>query len=162
MSGKRAKPSPWRFLRATPVVVVAVVVWVIVGLFFLFPGPGSDQAHEWALDPIPSNSDDEAPSDADPSVAGPSTPTSSAPGAPGSRGPAAPRSAAPDQTPAGGLELTGATAGAPNQPRPRPSLDPDDPATPDSTPDSSPGPPADNPGKKKGHDKPHGPPGRPD
>ena len=144
MSGKRAKPSPWRFLRATPVVVVAVAVWVIVGLFFLFPGPGSDQAHDWALDPIPSNSHDEAPGDADPSAAGPSTPPSSAPATPGSQGPtASPRSAAPEQTPAGDLELTGATAGAPSQPRPRPSSDPGDPATADSTP----GPPADNPGK---------------
>ena len=45
MSGKRAKPSPWRFLRAAPVVVVAVVVWVLVGFFLLMPGSGTDQAH---------------------------------------------------------------------------------------------------------------------
>ena len=75
MSGKRAKPSPWRFLRAAPVVVIAVVVWVMVGFFLLLPGSGSDQAHDWGTDPVPSSSDDQGTSDdGDSSPAGSSEP----------------------------------------------------------------------------------------
>ena len=142
-------------------VVVAVVVWVMVGLFFLLPGSGTDQAHDWALDPIPSNSQDDVPTDTDSSAgdAETSTPSPSAPGTPTSPGSApSPRGAPPEEPTAGSdLELADAAAPATNQPRPRPSSDAPDPAPTESTP----GPPADNPGKKKGHDKPHGPHGRP-
>ncbi len=158
MSGKRAKPSPWRFLRAAPVVVLAVV-WVMVGFFLLLPGSGTDQAHDWGVNPIPSTSD-EGPSDGDSLPA--STPEPSTPGT------AAPRHSttapegdpSPTQAPAPGLELSGASASGPPpqpapQPAPRTASDPTSPAP--AQPGSGPG--DDNPGKKKGHDKPHGPPG---
>jgi cytoskeletal protein RodZ len=160
MSGKRAKPSPWRFVRAAPVVIVCVVVWVMAGLFLLLPGSGTDQAHDGGADPVPSSSVTEVPTDTDssgvPSPAS-SSPESAIPGTPTS--PASrtsPDGRAPEQTPADDLDLSDASASAPvSQPRPRPATDPTAPAPTESTP----GPPVDNPGKKKGHHKRHGPPG---
>jgi hypothetical protein len=172
MGGKRAKPSPWRFVRAAPIAFVAVVVWVMVGMFLLLPGSGRDhQAHEWGLDPIPSGSSDDG-------ASGPEASTSPAPEA-STSGTEASQEPAPTNAPvrspgtstahnarnepAGGptatqLELR---AGAPTSPR-APTV------TTSSSPTSEPtdplptqaesGPPTDNPGKKKGHHKPHGPP----
>ena len=158
MSGKRAKPSPWRFLRAAPVVVVAVVVWVLVGFFLLMPGSGTDRAHDWGVGPIPSSSDDERTRDGNSLPAGsterptPDTesprPTAAAPrDAPSSR-----------QAPAADLALSGAsTSPRPTRiPAPRPSSDP---TSPTPTPPASGHGSDDNPGKAKGHHKPHGPPG---
>ncbi len=159
MSGKRAKPTPWRFLRAAPVVIVAVVVWVMVGLFLLLPGSGTDQAHDWGSNPIPSASDDENPSDEASSSA--ASPQPSSPGTEAPHTAAAPENApSSKQAPAHDLELSGASRSGPTrqpapQPAPRPTSDPTSPAT--AQPGSGPG--EDNPGKKKGHDKPHGPPG---
>jgi hypothetical protein len=162
MSGKRAKPSPWRFLRAAPVVVIAVVVWVLVGFFLLLPGSGSDQAHDWGVDPIPSSSVDELPTETSSSPA--DSPEPSTPGAqPSSHsttarvaGPTSEQAAAPD------LELSGASGSPTPGPAPRPTSDPTVPAptrTETASGEDNPG--EDNPGKKKGHDKPHGPHGRP-
>ena len=158
MSGKRAKPSPWRFLRAAPVVVIAVVVWVMVGFFLLLPGSGSDQAHDWGTEPIPSSSDDQGTSDdGDSSPAG-----SSEPPTPGTEAPR-PTAAAPEDArssqppPAADLTLSGAsTSPRPTRkPAPRPTSEPTSPAP---TPLASGHGPDDNPGKAKGHRKPHGPP----
>jgi hypothetical protein len=156
MSGKRAKPSPWRFVRAAPVVIVCVVVWVMAGLFLLLPDSGTDQAHDGGADPVPSSSVTEVPTDTDssgvPSPAS-SSPESAIPGTPTppeSR--TAPDGPAPEQTPAGDPELSDASASTPvSQPRPRPTTDPTAPIG------STPGPPVGNPGKKKGHHKSHGP-----
>ena len=155
MSGKRAKPSPWRFLRAAPVAIVAAVVWVMVGFFLLLPS-GSDQAHDWGLDPIPSTSADEEPSEPDSSTA--TSPEPSTPGIP----PPDSTTAAADgpsstQAPASDGELRRASApGRTAEPSPRPTSD----ATSAAPTEHTPGPPEDNPGKKKGHDKPHGPHGQ--
>ena len=156
MSGKRAKPSPWRFLRAAPVVVIAVVVWVLIGFFLLLPGSGGDQAHEWGVDPTPSSSGDEGTSgrdsfSADPSE--PSTPGTEAPSHPTADPDGAPSS---KQAPSPDLALSGAsTTGPTPRPAPRPTSDP----TPSAPTQPVTGHGADdNPGKKKGHDKPHGPP----
>jgi hypothetical protein len=157
MSGKRAKPSPWRFLRAAPVVVVAVVVWVLVGFFLLMPGSGTDQAHDWGVGPIPSSSDDERTRDGDSLPAGSTerpTPDTAAP-RPTTAGPqAAPSSR---QAPAADLALSGASTspGPARKPAPRPTSDPTSPVP---TPPASGHGPGDNPGKAKGHRKPHGPP----
>ena len=146
----------WRFLRAGPVAIVAVVVWEMVGLFLLLPGSGTDQAHDWGLDPIPSTSADEEPSEPDSSTA--TSPEPSTPGTPSpdsstaeADGPTSTQAPAPD------LELSRASAsGRTAQPSPGPTSDPTS-ATPT---EHTPGPPEDNPGKKKGHDKPHGPDGK--
>jgi eukaryotic-like serine/threonine-protein kinase len=165
MGGKRAKPSPWRFVRAAPIAVVAVVVWVMVGLFLLLPGSGSDQAHDWGLDPIPSASSNDGASGPEASSspapeASTSGTTSQEPaatsepvGSPGTTTARTARSAPSAGPTASELELR---AGAPTSP-----------VTPSSSPTSEPtdplptqaesGPPTDNPGKKKGHHKPHGP-----
>jgi len=154
--GKRAKPSPWRFLRAAPVALVAVAVWVMVGFFLLLPGSGTDQAHDWGIDPIPTASDDEGPSGQAPSPARSLEP--SAPGAAQSRSSASAQAGpVSEQTPAGDLELSGASTSGPNaQPRERPASDPTDPAPTQAASAHSGSGPDDNPGKKKGHDKPHG------
>ena len=68
MSGKRAKPSRWRFVRVAPVAIVAVVVWVAVGFFLLLPDSGGDQAHDWGIGPVPSEGDAESTADPDPSA----------------------------------------------------------------------------------------------
>jgi hypothetical protein len=158
MTGKRAKPSPWRFLRAAPVLVVAAVVWVMVGLFLLLPGSGGDQAHDWGLDPIPSNSSsgDEAASAPEP-VTPSSSQSSPARTQPSPHLATAPDDGtAPERSTASDLELSGASATArpTARPRPRPTSEPTEAAPTEQTP----GPPDDNPGKKKGHDKRHGPP----
>jgi cytoskeletal protein RodZ len=154
MSGKRAKPSRWRFLRAAPVVVIAVV-WVLVGFFLLLPGSGSDQAHDWDLDPIPSSSEDAGTNDRGSFSAGspePSTPATEAP----SQTTAEPEDdPTPKQPPAPDLTLSGSTSGSTSEPAPRPTSDPTSPAPTQPTSGQAP---VDNPGKKKGHDKPHGPP----
>jgi periplasmic protein TonB len=156
MSGKRVKPSPWRFLRAAPVVVIAVVVWVLVGLFLLLPGSGSDQAHDGGVDPTPSSSVDELPTETSSSPADSpdaSTPDTEAPPHPTVDPEDAPSS---KQVPSPDLALSGAsTTRPPPEPAPRPTSDPTSPAP--TQPASGHGP-DDNPGKKKGHDKPHGPP----
>ncbi len=157
MSGKRAKPSPWRFLRAAPVVVIAVVVWVMVGFFLLLPGSGSDQAHDWDIDPIPSSSDDEGTSDDGESPpAGASELPSPGTASPRRAPAAAPEAAAVSRrapVPSPDLALSGASTSP--RPDPRPTSDPTSPAP--TAPASGHGP-DDNPGKKKGHHKPHGPP----
>jgi hypothetical protein len=160
MSGKRAKPSPWRFLRATPVVVVAVVVWVLVGFFLLLPGAGTDRAHDWGAEPIPSSSDDEATSDGNSFSSGSPEPSTSGTEAP-PHPTAAPEDDATSKAPAPDLELSAASRSGPTrqpapQPAPRPTRDPTSPAP--TQPASGQGA-DDNPGKKKGHHKPHGPPG---
>jgi cytoskeletal protein RodZ len=160
MSGKRAKPSPWRFLRVAPVVVIAVIVWVMVGFFLLFPGSGSDEAHDPGTDPGPSSSADEpavrelSPSAAEPSPSsspsGTPTPTvrRTADPSPAGRSPAQPKPA-----PAPSLE---AALAAPKPKQVAPTRPPTTPSRPER-----PGPGAhDNPGKKKGHHKPHGPHGK--
>lgn len=148
VSGKRAKPSPWRFLRAAPVVVVAVVVWVMVGFFLLLPGSGTDQAHDWGINPIPSASDDEEPGDPASSPAGSPAP-STLDAEPSPHATTAPEDG-PTSKQAPDPELSGEST---SRPRPRPTSDPTSPAP---TQHES-GPSEDNPGKKKGHDKPHGP-----
>jgi hypothetical protein len=169
MGGKRAKPSPWRFLRAAPVAVVAVVVWVMVGLFLLLPGSGSDQAHDWGLDPIPGSSSDDGASTR-PEASSSPAPEASAQGTPtpqelaptsdpvGSPGPTTARTtrSAPSAGPtASDLELRAGSAPAPTAPTSTaPTSEPTDPLPTEA----EPGPPTDNPGKKKGHHKPHGPP----
>jgi hypothetical protein len=157
MSGKRAKPSPWRFLRAAPVVVVAVVVWVMVGFFLLLPGSGTDQAHDWGIDPIPSGSD-EGTSDRDSVPAGSPEPSTRATEPSPSSTTTAEDDPSPKQAPH--LELSDASPSGPTaHPRPRPTSDPTDPVPTQAAPAESGHGPDDNPGKKKGHDKPHGPPG---
>jgi hypothetical protein len=156
MTGKRAKPSPWRFLRATPVVIVAVVVWVTVGLFLLFPDSGGDRAQDSGIDPIPSNSNPKVAGTPDPVAPGPSlsSPTGAQPSSPPTTapddGPAPKRPTAPD------LELSGASTHATSTARRRP-LPTSDPSVAAPT-EPRPGPPDDNPGKKKGHLKRVGPP----
>jgi hypothetical protein len=164
MGGKRAKPSPWRFVRAAPIAVVAVVVWVMVGLFLLLPGSGSDQAHDWGLDPIPSASSDDG-------ASGPEASSSPAPeastsasqepaatgepvGSPGTTTARTARSAPSAGPTASVLELP---AGAPTSPTVTPSSSPTSEPTDPLPAQAESGPPTDNPGKKKGHHKPHGP-----
>ncbi len=156
MSGKRAKPSPWRFLRAAPVVVIAVVVWVLIGFFVLLPGSGDDQAHDWGVEPIPSSSDDEGNSERDSFSA-----ISPEPSAPGTKAPSHPTAEPEDaasskQPPAPDLTLSRAsTSRQTPTPAPRPTSEAPSPAP---TQAASGHAPDDNPGRKKGHDKPHGPP----
>ena len=129
MSGKRAKPSPWRFLRAAPVVVIAVVVWVLIGFFLLLPGSGGDQAHDWGVDPIPSSSDDEGTSERDSFSA-----ISPEPSTPGTKAPSHPTGGAGgrrllEQPPAPDLTLS--RASTPRQtptPAPRPTSEAPSPA----------------------------------
>jgi hypothetical protein len=155
MSGKRAKPSPWRFLRAAPVVVIAVFVWVLVGIFLLLPGSGTDQPRDWGVDPIPSSSDDELPTETSSSPA--DSPEPSIPGAETSHHPTAVPEDGPSskQAPSPDLALSGgSTSGPTPKPAPRPTSDP---TSPSPTQPASGHRPADNPGKKKGHRDGHGP-----
>ena len=157
MSGKRAKPTPWRFLRAAPVVVIAVVVWVLVGFFLLLPDSGGgDQAHDWGVDPIPSSSDDDSPSERDSSSA--SSPEPSTPGTEAASHPTAEPEddAFSRQPPAPDVTLSRASTSR-HTPQPAPLPTSDAPSPTPSQPVSVRAP-DDNPGKKKGHDKPHGPP----
>ncbi len=149
MSGKRAKPSPWRFLRAMPVVIVAVVVWVMVGVFLLLPRSGTDQAHDWDIDPIPSSSDDGTGDRDSPST----SPEPSNPGTQPSPHSTTEGDPTTKQDTAPALDASGASA---SEPSARPTSDPTDPVPTQAAPTQSGPGPDDNPGKKKGHDKPHG------
>jgi hypothetical protein len=152
MSGKRAKPSRWRFVRVVPLAIVAVVVWLLVGVYLLLPGSGTDQAHDWGIDPVPSSSDEAGP--ADPVSSSPGSPETSTPGTATARESAtAQDSPSSVESTAGALELSAASSTRPTaRPRPRTTSDPTDPAPTQA----EPGPPTDNPGKKKGHHKSHG------
>jgi cytoskeletal protein RodZ len=164
MSGKRAKPSPWRFLRLVPVALVSMVICAMVGLFLLLSGSGDDQAHDWGIDPVPSDSQDHSASGPESSSADspdPSSPTTTTPGDPAAT--VQQRDASPEaqpspetRVPQPRMRRASATMPAsqpaprvPRAPVPRPSV----PAT---------GAAKDNPGKKKGHRKGHGPHGHPD
>jgi hypothetical protein len=160
MSGKRAKPSPWRFLRLVPVALVSMVVCAMVGLFLLLSGSGDDQAHDWGVDPVPSDSQEHSaggpesstPDSAEPSPSDPSTPPPARTTQQGDPSPVAePSPVASSHT----VQVRRASASVPapkpaprvtRAPVPRPSV-------------SATGPPQDNPGKKKGHHKGHGPDG---
>ena len=157
MSGKRAKPSPWRFLRLAPVALVAMVVCAMVGLFLLLPGSGDDQAHDWGIGPVPSASQEHSAISSSP--AGPSESTASDQATPGDQTTtvqqrdASPEGEPSSGTPAPTVQVTRTSASVPvSQPAPRatraPVPQPSAPVT---------GAAKDNPGKKKGHDKVHGP-----
>jgi cytoskeletal protein RodZ len=163
MSGKRAKPSPWRFLRLVPVALVAMAVCAMLGLFLLLQDPGDDQAHDWNIDPAPSDSREPEANGPESSPAGsPSTSTTASARPTGLPATAPQRDASPagNQSSAGRapnvhVKRAAATAPAPQPaprvtrpPVPRPSV-------------SASGPAKDNPGKKKGHRKGHGPGGHP-
>ena len=157
MSGKRAKPSPWRFLRLAPVALVSMAVCAMVGLFLLLSGSGDDQAHDWGLDPVPSGSHDQQ-------ATGPesSPPDSREPSASDTTTPLEPTTqeldSSPEPDPSAGTpsptaRLRRASASVPasqpdHQPTTAPAPEPTTPAT---------GPAGDNPGKKKGHRKEHSP-----
>jgi hypothetical protein len=161
MSGKRAKPSPWRFLRLVPVALVSMVVCAMVGLFLPLSGSGDDQAHDWGADPVPSDSQEHGASgpesstdSAEPSPSDPTTPPPAPTTQQGDPSPVTEPSPAAS-THAG--QVTRASASAPasqpvHQPTAAPAPEPDLPAT---------GPAKDNPGKKKGLRKGHGPHGHP-
>jgi hypothetical protein len=162
MSGKRAKPSPWRLLRLVPVVLVSMVVCAMVGLFLLLSGSGDDQAHDWGIDPVPSDSQDHSasgpesssadspePSPSDPSTA-PQAPTTQQgdPSPVAEPSPAAPSHAVQVRRAAASVPASQPAPRVPRAPVPRPSV-------------SATGAAKDNPGKKKGHRKGHGPRGHP-
>jgi hypothetical protein len=159
MSGKRAKPSPWRFLRLAPAALVAMVVCAMVGLFLLLSGSGEDQAHDWGLDPVPTDSQEHSATGPDSSPVDPAEPTASDQATPGDptttvhQSEASPEGEQLPETHAPSDQVTRASASVPAaQPAPRatraPVPTPRAPVT---------GPAKDNPGKKKGLRKDHGP-----
>ncbi|HEX5860204.1 MAG TPA: hypothetical protein VFY58_00080 [Nocardioides sp.] len=165
MTGKRAKPSPWRFLRVAPVATVVAVVWVMVALFLLSPDRGADQAQDWGIGPVPTEGSVEDTAGPEPRPAD-SSATTGANRAPRTEtaSPVTDSRVAP--TPAAAPRA----AGPPTQreePGPRPSAPTGDARTPSTTSQSSTqaptqsqlaaGPTNDNPGKKKGHHDGHGP-----
>ena len=158
MSGKRAKPSPWRFLRLAPVALVSMAVCAMVGLFLLLSGSGDDQAHDWGIGPVPSNSQEHRTGSPESSPGSSSEPTASDPATPGDqtttvqRRAASPEGDPSPETPARNVQLRRASATAsPSPTAPRATR------APVSQPSAAvTGPAKDNPGKKKGHDKGHG------
>ena len=159
MSGKRAKPSPWRFLRLLPVALVSMAVCAMVGLFLLMSGSGDDQAHDWGIGPVPSDSQEHSASGPEASPGSSPEPTASDPTNLGDQTTTAQqRDASPEgepspETHAPSVQVRRASASvSPSPPAPRatraPVSQPSGPVT---------GPARDNPGKKKGHDKGHGP-----
>jgi hypothetical protein len=163
MSGKRARPSPWRFLRLVPVALVSMAVCAMVGLFLLLSDPGDDQAHDWGVDPVPSGSQEPRASGPDSSPADSPEPSSLGTATPaGQATTVQPRNASAQgdpspETPTARVQLKRAAASVPaSRPLPRPTNAP----TPEPTvPVAAPA--EDNPGKKKGHRKGHGPQGHP-
>src|SRR5215208_5836923 len=154
MSGKRAKPSPWRFLRLVPVALVSMVVCAMVGLFLLLSGTGDDQAHDWGVGPVPSDSHDHRATGPETSSADPGEPsgsdTTTPPGAPTTdERDSSPTADPPAETSSPTPRLRRASASVPatqpvHQPGTAPAPEPTPPAT---------GPAKENPGKKKGHRK---------
>jgi hypothetical protein len=162
MSGKRAKASPWRFLRFAPLALVTVVVWVTIGLFLLFPGSGDHQADDWGLDPIPSGGTEPeettapAPQPADSSGPTATTETPSPASAPRAT-PSPVADSFSSQPPATRPPTTSSPTTAPTAPSPRPTTDPTvEPSTQPST-QSEPVSEQDSPGKRRGHHDGRGP-----
>ena len=166
MSGKRAKPSAWRFLRVAPLLMVAAVVWVAVGFFLLLPDSGGDQAQDWGIGPVPSGGEDESTAGPEPRRADSSATTEA------TQGPSAETASPVADSPSSRTPTAAPSAGGPptqrDEPGPRPSLAPTGDASAQSTTSQPPtpvptqsqpvaGPIKDNPGKRKGHHDGHGP-----
>ena len=163
MSGKRAKPSRWRFLRVAPLAVVAAVVWVMIAFFLLSPDSGDDQAHNWGIGPAPSGGDGESTAGPKPEPADPAT--TEAPRTPSSESASPVADSPSSRTPApaapAGSSPTQRDALAPG-PAPAPTDDAPTQPTTSQPPTPDPSQPTaeavrDNPGKKKGHRDGHGP-----
>jgi hypothetical protein len=162
MSGKRAKPSPWRFVRLVPVALVAMVVCAMLGLFLLLQDPGDDQAHDWGVDPAPSGSREPSANGRESRAADSPSPSATATTSPSHQATAAQQRDAstdpglPPETHVPKARVRRASAPPPASQPPQPTKAP----TPEATVPVV-GPAQDNPGKKKGHHKDHGPHGHP-
>jgi hypothetical protein len=163
MSGKRAKPSPWRFLRLVPVALVSMAVCAMVGLFLLLSGTGDDQAHDWGVGPVPSGSQEHGAGGAESSPGSSPEPTASDPTTPEDQtatvqqSDASPQGELSPETQAPSVQVRRASASvSPSPSAPRATRAPvSQPSAPVTNPAK------DNPGKKKGHDKGNGAHGHP-
>jgi hypothetical protein len=154
MSGKRAKPSPWRLV---PVALVAMVVCALLGLFLLLQDPGAEQAHNPGIAPVPSGFQEPRASGPASSLADSPSPSATVTTSPSDQATTAQRrDASTDtgpspETHAPEVRVRRAAASAPQPTKTQ---------TPEATVPVV-GPAKDNPGKKKGHRKDHGPHGHP-